>query len=103
MTKLLNTVKAFRSQLAALNVASNAKPTIVVQTSNPELLAILKSESDVITSLVKAGETIVIGADETVPQGCLKGFVDAEVSIYVKVIGLIDISLEIGRINKRVK
>lgn len=67
MNKLLNTVKALRSQLAALNVASNAKPTVVVQTSNPELLAILKSEVEVITSLVKAGETVVIGADETEP------------------------------------
>lgn len=37
MEKLLLTVKAFRSQLAALNVASNAKPTIFIQTENEEL------------------------------------------------------------------
>lgn len=33
----------------------------------------------------------------------MKGFVSDETFIYVKVIGLIDISLEVGRINKRVK
>lgn len=101
MAKLMNTVKSLRSQLAALNVASNAKPTVVVQTANAELLEIFKSEVAVVSSLVKAGETIVLGANEEVPTGCLKGFVSDEISIYVKVIGLIDIKLEIGRINKR--
>lgn len=52
---------------------------------------------------MKAGETIVIGANDEVPVGCLRGFVSDEISIYVKVIGLIDIKLEVGRINKRVK
>lgn len=37
------------------------------------------------------------------PEGCVKGFVSDDTFIYVKVIGLIDISLEVGRINKRVK
>ena len=79
MTKLMNTVKAFRSQLSALNVASNAKPTIVVQTSNPDLLSLFKSEVAVVSSLVKAGETIIISGSEEVPAGCLKGFVSDEI------------------------
>ena len=53
--------------------------------------------------MVKAGETSVLQAGEGEPAGCLKGFVSDGISIYVKVIGLIDIKLEIGRINKRVK
>jgi valyl-tRNA synthetase len=40
MDKTLLTVKAIRSQLAALNVASNAKPTIFLQAENPELRAV---------------------------------------------------------------
>jgi valyl-tRNA synthetase len=84
-------------------VASNAKPTIVVQTANVEFLSILKQEVDVISSLVKASETLVISDKDAVPEGCVKGFVSDETFIYVKVIGLIDISLEVGRINKRVK
>jgi hypothetical protein len=52
---------------------------------------------------VKSGETIVLGADDAVPAGCLKGFVSESISVYVKVIGLIDIKLEITRITKRLK
>lgn len=52
---------------------------------------------------MKAGEIIVLAGNESEPAGCLKGFVSDEISIYVKVIGLIDIKLEIGRINKRMK
>lgn len=67
------------------------------------MLAAFKQNVPVVTSLVKAGETIVIGANEQPPQGCLKGFVSEEIAIYVKVVGLIDIKLETNRIEKRVK
>ena len=60
-------------------------------------------EKDVIQSLVKSGETIIIGSGDEIPTGCLKGFVSETISVYVKVIGLIDIKLEIARINKRCK
>ena len=62
-----------------------------------------KQEAAVVSSLVKAGETIVLTATEADPEGCLRGFASEDISIYVKVIGLIDIKLEIARINKRAK
>jgi len=40
MEKTLLTVKAIRSQLAALNVASNAKPSIFLQVENAELRSV---------------------------------------------------------------
>ena len=103
MAKLLNTVKALRSQLAALNVATNAKPTVCVSSTSDDLHHMFKREAAVVTSLVKAGETIVLNAGEADPAGCLRGFASDDISIYVKVIGLIDIKLEIVRINKRTK
>jgi hypothetical protein len=39
MNELLNTKKALLSQLAALNIASNAKPTIAVQAQDPHVKA----------------------------------------------------------------
>ena len=45
----------------------------------------------------------MLGADDLVPAGCLKGFVSENISVFVKVIGLIDIKLEIARITKRLK
>lgn len=64
MTKLFNTVKALRSQISTYKIQGNVKPTIIIQTSNQHLLKVFKKESDVVTSLVKAGETMVISADE---------------------------------------
>jgi len=96
--KLYSTVRALRSQLAAYKVQGNVKPTVVIQASTPELNTMFKQEIAVVTSLVKAGETLVIGHDEVAPQGCLKGFVTDEIAIYVKVVGLIDIKVEVDRI-----
>lgn len=103
MMKLFNTVKAFRSQIASYKIQGNVKPTIIIQASNDEMHNIFLQETAVVTSLVKAGETHVIGAQEQPPAGCLKGFVSDEISIYVKVIGLIDIKVENDRIGKRMK
>jgi hypothetical protein len=64
---------------------------------------VFKSETSVLTSLMKSGETIILSAEEKIPDGCVKGFVSDEISTFVKVIGLIDINLEINRINKRIK
>jgi len=103
MAKLLNTVKAFRSQLSALNVATNAKPTICVSSTSDELSQMFKREAAVVASLVKAGEAIILNSGDTEPAGCIRGFASDDISIYVKVIGLIDVNLEIARINKRIK
>ena len=59
------------------------------------------SQKDVIEALVKSGETKIIAKSEAEPEGCLKGFVSEDISIYVKVIGLIDVKLEIARIAKQ--
>ena len=103
MAKLMSTVKAIRSQLSALNVASNAKPTICIRSSDAGLNQMFASERDVVQSLVKAGETIILAAGEAEPEGCVSGFVSDEITIFVKVIGLIDIKLEMARIAKRTK
>jgi valyl-tRNA synthetase len=103
MNELLNTKKALLSQLAALNVASNAKPNVAVQAQDPHVKDMFDQEKDVLQSLSKAGEVIVLSAKDEIPVGCLKGFVTENISIYVKVVGLIDIKLEVTRINKRVK
>ena len=59
------------------------------------------SQKDVIEALVKSGETNIISKDEAEPEGSLKGFVSEDISIYVKVLGLIDVKLEIARIAKQ--
>jgi len=103
MTQLMNTVKALRSQVASYKIQGNVKPTVIVQTNNAQTLAVFKQEVAVINSLAKAGETMVIAHTDAVPAGCLKGFVSEEISIFVKVVGLIDLKSETDRIGKRMK
>jgi len=45
----------------------------------------------------------VLSGNEFAPDGCLSAFVSDEITVYVKVIGLIDIKLELARIDKRSK
>lgn len=92
-----------RSQLASYNVPTNAKPTIAVKATNASAHAMFTAETEVVKSLTKAGEVIVLSGSQTEPEGCLSGFVSDEITVYVKVIGLIDIKLELARIAKRQK
>jgi len=48
MQTLLDTGKVLRSQLASLNVASNARPTVAVKSTNQVTFAMLLGEKDVI-------------------------------------------------------
>ena len=101
MHTLLETGKNLRSQLASLGVASNARPTVAVKTTNSEIFRMFVAEKDVLQSLIRAGELIILNEQQTEPEGCLSGFVSEEITSYVKVAGLIDIDLELARIQKR--
>lgn len=103
MQTLLETGRVLRSQLASLNVPSNARPTVAVKINNPKTLTVFNAEKDVIQSLTRAGEVIVLGMSDSEPEGCLSSFVSDEITGYVKVAGLIDIDLELARIQKRSK
>ena len=63
MQTLLETGKILRSQLASLNIASYAKPTVAAKTSNAQTLAMLNAEKEVLQSLTRAGEFIILAAD----------------------------------------
>lgn len=98
----MNAVKAFRSQLSALNVAKNANPHLAIRVKSEEWKEVFISAAPVIQSLVKCSQIDVLGpTDLADPEGSLKNHVNEEVSTFIKVVGLIDIKLEIERIKKR--
>lgn len=101
MTLLQTTVGKFRSQMAALNVPKNANPEIFIRCQSPNLLKSFGAEKDIFKSLIKSGEVTAIDASAADPQGCLKSYVNEEVTIYIKIVGVIDIKLEVERVNKR--
>jgi hypothetical protein len=41
------------------------------------------SAKDVLQALVKSGETNILSKSDKVPEGCVKGFVTEDISIYV--------------------
>ena len=51
--------------------------------------------------MIRSGETIILSKSDKDPAGCLKSFVSDAIEIYVKVTGLIDLSNEVKRIEKR--
>mmetsp|Transcript_45243 Transcript_45243/g.60039 ORF Transcript_45243/g.60039 Transcript_45243/m.60039 type:complete len:120 (-) Transcript_45243:156-515(-) len=63
----------------------------------------LTAEKEVLKSLTRAGDFIILSGSESEPEGSLSSFVSDEITAYVKVIGLIDIKLELKRIAKRAK
>jgi len=84
-----------------LNIPNNANPDIFIQCTSGALQTKFAAESAVFQSLTRSGQTNIIGAKDTVPAGCLKSYINEDLTIYVKVAGLIDINLEIQRVNKR--
>lgn len=102
LEQVLNAVKAFRSQLAALNVPKSANPLLTVRVRTEEWVHVFQSASPIIQSLVKCSQIDVLGPSQQAdPEGSLRNHVNEEVATYIKVVGLIDIKLEIERIKKR--
>ena len=95
-------VSKFRSQFNALNIAKNANPSIFIKCSTDEMKEVFSKETAVFQSLIRAGETTVLGKDAADPEGCIKNFVNDELTIFVKVVGLIDMNMEIQRVQKRI-
>jgi len=74
----------------------------MLQGANEDLYKMFVAERDVITAGVKSGETIILKPAEKEPEGVLKGFVNEDISSFVKIEGAIDIKVEINRLQKSV-
>jgi valyl-tRNA synthetase len=101
METLTFTCGKIRSQLASLNVPSNAKPTIMIQGASEDVYNMFVAEKSVIQANVRSGETIILKPGEKEPEGVLKGFVNESIFSFVKIEGAIDVKTEINRLEKR--
>ena len=102
MDSLQLVVSKFRSQIAALNIAKGANPSIYIQVNDAKLKGVFENETAIFSSLIKAGETKVLGKADSDPAGCVKTYINEDLTIFIKVVGLIDIKLEIDRVEKRI-
>jgi valyl-tRNA synthetase len=55
----------------------------------------------VFKSLIRSGEVTILSTEDKDPEGCLKNFINNDITIFVKIVGIVDIQLEIDRVNKR--
>ena len=94
-------VGKFNSQLADLKITRNMSPTIYIRCSDPALQKVFEAEKAVFTSLIRSGETNILSKAAADPEGCVSQYVNEQLDIYVKVAGLIDMSVEVKRIEKR--
>ena len=87
----------------ALRVPVNSAPNIFIKSKNN--LDLIKDHLYMIESLVKpqAKNAVIktLESEEPNPEGCLKNLVNEDVTLYIQVVGLIDIKLEIQRLEKR--
>ncbi len=81
---------------------NNAKPFLAIRCKTEEWKQVFLAAAPVIGSLVKSTQVDVLGPSEAAdPAGSVKNHVNEEVQTYIKVVGLIDIKLEIERLKKR--
>jgi valyl-tRNA synthetase len=73
----------------------------VLKCKTEELKALFAADTNIIQSLVKTSQIDVLGPTDEEPTGCLKNVVTEDLSAYIKVKGLVDINLEIERLNKK--
>lgn len=101
MASLQLIVSKFRSQFAALNIAKNQSPEIFIRSNNAALVDVLGKEKDVFQSLIRSGPIAMLTGNDADPSGSLSNFINDDATIYIKVVGVVDIKLEIERVNKR--
>jgi valyl-tRNA synthetase len=81
--------------MSELNLPSNAKPEIAVRAKRADVQMFLGGETTVIASLLKIDNIKIIGENEADPEGCIGNFITDDLQTYIKVVGLIDIKLEV--------
>jgi len=93
----------FRSQMANINVPKSASPAIYIRCKDPETGETFKQEASVFQSLLKCGDVNILSQTDAEPEKCLKDYVNEDFCIYIQVVGIIDISLEIKRVEKNIE
>ncbi|KAI8839861.1 hypothetical protein BC829DRAFT_428260 [Chytridium lagenaria] len=95
-------VRAARSMLAGYNILKGGI-VLYVQTGNANLLSILRSDAEIITSaLVKGAERLhVLDKTESVPVGCAVTSLGEDLSVHVLLRGVVNFETEIAKMETK--
>ena len=99
--RLLNTVlKTLRSQITAQNIQKTQNAELGIRAKTNEDINTLRNEIPILQSMLKSGQITVFGWDEKEMQGSMKNHISDELETYIKVVGLLDIKLEVCYFQK---
>ena len=91
-----------RSMFDSIGIQKKDKPLVVIKTESVSRIAFFNSCIDVMIGMTGAGEITVVSADSEDPSGSISKLVEKE-TVFVKIVGIIDIKQEITRLNKLIK
>ncbi|CAN6601249.1 hypothetical protein TRVA0_001S10088 [Trichomonascus vanleenenianus] len=96
---ILDAVAGARSLLSQYGILKDAE--IIVQTQDHEAYEIIQKEEKSLLSLVKAASTLKVSKESTPPAGAVVSVV-GKLSIYVVLVGHVDIDAEIAKAHKKI-
>ncbi len=97
MELTMSLVQNARSMMATLNIPSKFKPKMEVHCRDPAKMAFLTSNTSMVSTLAKIGETTV-SKDKTM-TGCIMHVVTPAIDIYLQVKGIVDPKKEVRLVN----
>jgi valyl-tRNA synthetase len=98
MGHVMDAVSSMRSIRGELNISPSVELEAYIRVKNGTVTGILKNNETIIKKLAKLG-SIVIGDDVKKPKGSASA-VTPGMELYVPIKGVLDISEEIGRLDK---
>lgn len=101
MDTVMKVVSAIRSQLGSLNVPKSKKPVTYLHLQNAADKELLTKQVPMIQHLASLGEVKFVEAEGEVPKGALRLMITETIFSYVQIADLIDIGMELERLNNR--
>jgi len=98
MSLIRATVDALRSQVGQLNLPSTVKPQVFIKVADAPSKQVMSENTHILGAFIKSESIKIMDKAEADPAGTVKNFISEQVQTLIKVVGLIDINLEV-RIN----
>ena len=103
-------IQKFRSLIAALNIKKDQNPNIFIKCSSDGTFDTFSPYGEVMRTLIKCGEASFLKGNEADPAGCLQIYINDELKIFLKVLGVIEVKsahaklqTDAANIQKRLK
>lgn len=102
MTTLKDVVHAARSVRAEYSLAHSVQPQFFIRCATQELKDTITAQTDDFCTLAKAGDTVAVQDDTSIPNGCAIHSINETIQLFVQLRGLVDFDVEIKKLEKKI-